>query len=59
MAVRMDPGRFDELVSHALDLIPQELAAAPRKRGGHRAMDDVKESVAELAFYRQAIFRTP
>jgi oligoribonuclease len=38
---------------------PQELAAAPRKRGGHRAMDDVKESVAELAFYRQAIFRTP
>ncbi|KZS69146.1 hypothetical protein A4G29_12595 [Mycobacterium kansasii] len=28
MAVRMDPQRFDELVSDALDLIPPELAAA-------------------------------
>ncbi|ORB90109.1 hypothetical protein B1T49_13790 [Mycobacterium persicum] len=28
MAVRMDPQRFDELVSDALDLIPRELAAA-------------------------------
>jgi len=28
MAVRMSPQRFDELVSDALDLIPQELAAA-------------------------------
>ncbi|ORW01679.1 hypothetical protein AWC14_07610 [Mycobacterium kyorinense] len=27
MAVRMDPQRFDELVSDALDLIPPELAA--------------------------------
>lgn len=28
MAVRMDPQRFDELVSDALDLIPPELATA-------------------------------
>ncbi len=28
MAVRMDPRRFDELVSDALDLIPPQLAAA-------------------------------
>ncbi|ORC07492.1 hypothetical protein B4U45_13690 [Mycobacterium persicum] len=28
MAVRMDPQRFDELVSDALDLLPRELAAA-------------------------------
>ncbi|ORX04551.1 hypothetical protein AWC29_13710 [Mycobacterium triplex] len=28
MAVRMDPQRFDELVSDALDLIPEQLAAA-------------------------------
>lgn len=28
MAVRMDPHRFDELVSDALDLIPPRLAAA-------------------------------
>ncbi|UMB69858.1 metallopeptidase family protein [Mycobacterium paraterrae] len=27
MAVRMDPRRFDELVSDALDLIPRKLAA--------------------------------
>lgn len=28
MSVRMDPQRFDELVSDALDLVPPELAAA-------------------------------
>lgn len=28
MSVRMDPQRFDELVSDALDLIPPELSAA-------------------------------
>ncbi|MCV7166964.1 metallopeptidase family protein [Mycobacterium stomatepiae] len=28
MAVRMDPQRFDELVSEALDLIPAQLTAA-------------------------------
>jgi predicted Zn-dependent protease with MMP-like domain len=28
VAVRMDPQRFDELVSDALDLIPAQLAAA-------------------------------
>ena len=39
--------------------MPETLAAAPRKRGGHRAMDDVKESLAELAYYRTAVFKTP
>jgi predicted Zn-dependent protease with MMP-like domain len=38
MAVRMDPRRFDDLVSDALDLIPPELAAA---------MDNVVVLVAE------------
>ncbi|MEB3023779.1 MULTISPECIES: metallopeptidase family protein [Mycolicibacter] len=28
MSVQMDPGRFDDLVGDALDLIPAELAAA-------------------------------
>ena len=28
MAVRMSPQRFEDLVSHALDLIPSQLAAA-------------------------------
>jgi oligoribonuclease len=36
---------------------PEALAGAPGKQTAHRAMDDVKESVAELAYYRGAIFR--
>ena len=36
---------------------PDALAAAPAKAGGHRAMDDIKESLAELAYYRSAVFR--
>lgn len=35
---------------------PVALDAQPRKVGGHRAMGDVLESVAELAYYRAAIF---
>ncbi len=38
---------------------PEVVTAAPSKAGGHRAMDDVKESVAELSYYRQQIFRVP
>ena len=36
---------------------PKVLADAPVKSGGHRAMDDIRESVAELAFYRSRVFR--
>jgi oligoribonuclease len=36
---------------------PDSLAGAPTKAGGHRAMDDIRESVAELAYYRTAVFR--
>jgi oligoribonuclease len=35
---------------------PAVLAAAPAKAGGHRAMDDIRESVAELAYYRTTFF---
>ncbi len=38
---------------------PEEFRKAPRKVSGHRAMDDIKESLAELAYYREAIFRQP
>jgi oligoribonuclease len=38
---------------------PEALAAAPPKAGGHRALDDIRESVAELAYYRTAVFRDP
>ena len=38
---------------------PAVLAQAPAKKTTHRALDDVHESVAELVFYRQAIFSAP
>ena len=38
---------------------PQALEAAPEKAGGHRALDDIRESVAELVHYRQAVFGLP
>ncbi len=38
---------------------PGVLSAAPRKSGGHRALDDIRESVSELAYYRSAVFRPP
>lgn len=36
---------------------PDSLTGAPKKAGGHRAMDDIKESVAELRYYRETIFK--
>ena len=36
---------------------PDVVARAPRKGGSHRAMDDIRESVAELRYYRDRIFR--
>jgi oligoribonuclease len=36
---------------------PEAFAAAPKKSGSHRALDDVKESVEELKYWRNAIFR--
>ena len=38
---------------------PGVLAKAPTKKTAHRALDDVRESVAELAFYRSAVFAPP
>jgi oligoribonuclease len=37
---------------------PDVLAKAPDKAGGHRALDDIRESVEELRYYRSAIFRS-
>jgi oligoribonuclease len=38
---------------------PEVMAGAPTKAAGHRAMDDIRESVAELAYYRTTVFRDP
>jgi len=35
---------------------PRVYFASPAKRGGHRALADVTESVQELRYYREAIF---
>jgi oligoribonuclease len=36
--------------------LPAIYKAAPEKEGGHRALQDIRESVAELAYYRGAVF---
>jgi oligoribonuclease len=38
---------------------PEVLTAAPAKKGGHRALDDIRESLEELRYYRGAVFRDP
>ncbi|MGD0748340.1 MAG: oligoribonuclease [Acidimicrobiales bacterium] len=35
---------------------PDVYKAAPMKKGGHRALQDIRESVAELSYYRSSIF---
>jgi oligoribonuclease len=35
---------------------PDVLAAVPPKREAHRALGDIRESIAELAYYRSTIF---
>jgi oligoribonuclease len=36
---------------------PQALDSAPQKAEGHRALADIRESIAELRHYRTALFR--
>jgi oligoribonuclease len=38
---------------------PAAYSAAPGKRAKHRALDDVLESIEELAYYRRTIFLPP
>ena len=37
---------------------PEAFAAAPKKEAGHRALDDIRESLDELRHYRTALFVT-
>jgi oligoribonuclease len=41
----------------ALRWRPEVLDAAPKKASAHRALDDIRESVAELRYYRETLFR--
>ena len=38
---------------------PKTYFAAPAKTGNHRALGDIRDSIAELAYYRQSIFIAP
>ena len=38
---------------------PEVASSAPEKAGGHRALDDIRESVAELRHYREHLFTRP
>jgi oligoribonuclease len=38
---------------------PEILASVPEKESAHRALDDIRESIAELEFYRANLFRPP
>jgi len=40
----------------ALRWYPKQYAARPTKKGAHRAMDDLLESIEELKYYRSALF---
>jgi len=35
---------------------PRVYYSAPKKSGGHRALADIQESIAELRYYRAAVF---
>jgi oligoribonuclease len=36
---------------------PEVLQALPKKAGSHRALDDIRESIAELRWYREHLFK--
>jgi oligoribonuclease len=38
---------------------PRAYFASPQKHGGHRALADIRESIRELRYYREAIFVPP
>lgn len=38
---------------------PEELSKKPEKQCTHLALDDIRESIAELTFYKDQVFRQP
>ncbi len=38
---------------------PRVYFASPQKNGGHRALADIRESIEELKYYREALFVAP
>jgi oligoribonuclease len=52
----VDVSSIKELARH---WYPRAYFAAPPKRGNHRALADIQESIEELRYYRAAVFATP
>lgn len=52
----IDVSSFKEL---ARRWYPRAYFNAPKKNGGHRALADIRESIAELRYYREAVFVPP
>lgn len=50
----VDVSTVKELVRH---WHPEVAAGAPAKKDAHRALDDIRESIAELAYYRARALR--
>lgn len=50
----LDVSTVKELCRH---WYPEEIKKAPQKKISHRALDDIKESIRELEFYKGAIFK--
>jgi oligoribonuclease len=38
---------------------PEAANQSPKKRGGHRALADIRESIEELRYFRAAVFQPP
>ena len=52
----VDVSSIKELSRH---WYPRTYYNAPQKSGGHRALADIRESIEELRFYREAVFVAP
>lgn len=52
----MDVSSIKELVRR---WFPNEYNEAPKKKFSHRVLDDIVDSIAELNYYRTAIFKEP
>lgn len=37
---------------------PEDFVRAPPKKGAHRALNDIQESLEELRYYRRAVYKT-
>lgn len=49
----------DFLPAKATHAIDADAERAPEKKKNHRALDDIKESIAELKYMKAAIFKKP